>query len=409
MRALLLRPAAQLLRGAAPCRRAAALRACTAAARSFAAAASEEDSLQAWHAALAAAAPPRRLLLPRGHPDGSLGCDTVALLGDALLRAAVLRALGAGDEARHGRRLADWSNDVSAAVCNATLSAFADAALAPSVAAADLAVLPQHGRATALEAAAAHVHAFAGDAPLDALACALLRRVASAGGVCNWKGLLLECGGAVEASASADGAGFVAVARLGRVSATSDAWPTKLAAETQAAQAALQAAGLGSAQERATADEADARAAMTHAASIASATLGAVAVPAARDLLFRPLTVNAQSLAQARVEGRAWFRRGVEKDTFQRMLGAPLALPHAVRAVHAWGGSFAGQGTDAGDTDADFPPSLSLAVMAVTLASGQQRWFLSGAQPSQNKAKNAVARLAALELALLDAAAEDAE
>lgn len=67
-----------------------------------------------------------------------------------------------------------------------------------AVTASDLRLLPQHGRATAVEAAAAAVHSREGSAPLAPLARYLLASAkASALMGANWKGRLLERGGTV--------------------------------------------------------------------------------------------------------------------------------------------------------------------------------------------------------------------
>jgi hypothetical protein len=399
-------------------------------ARSAGAAASAADADEArvalaeWHAALAAAQPPRRLLLPQGHPDGSLSCDTLALLGDALLKVSALRVLGCADEARHGRHLNEYTADVAGALCNATLCDAAVTVLVPpgdagGVAGAplnahDLTSLPRHGRATSVEAAVALVHAAHGAAPVDGLARVLLRRVAAAGGVTNWKGLLLELGGALSVASAAGGgtaSGFVATATVRGVAATSDAWPSKLAAESQAAQAAMRAAGLGSAAERTVASAEDAKQAMRAASNLARSSLGLIDVSADEKLQFRPVAMTEQSVARASEAGAAWFLRGAQKDTFHRMMGAPLALPRIVHSVRTWVAT-----TRGGD---------EFAVMSVTharaLGSGgddqcaeqeaeqghgavQQRWFFAGPQPSTTKAKVSVARVAVHALRLVEAA-----
>jgi hypothetical protein len=379
-------------------------------ARSAGAAAGAADAddaaaaLAEWHAALAAAQPPRRFLLPQGHPDGSLSCDTFALLGDALLKASVLRVLGCADEARHGRHLNDYNADVNAALCNATLC---DAAVTALIAhgvplqAHDLTALPRHGRATSVEAAAALVHAARGAAPVDSLARVLLHRVAAAGGVTNWKGLVLEAGGALSVERGA-GSSFVATATVRGVAATSDGWPSKLAAETQAAQAVMRAAGLSNAVERKAVSEEDAKQAMREAANLARSSLGVIDVSADERLQFRPVSMTEQSVARAREEGAAWFLRGVQKDTFTRLMAAPLALPRVVKTVRAWVAT-----TRSGDV-------FALMTVTHTLGGGgeteaQQRWFFAGPQPSATQAKVSVARVAVHALRLVEEAQQQEE
>jgi len=53
--------------------------------------------LAAWHESLSTVQAPRSLRLPASHPDGSHGCTLLALLGDSLLRTAVLSRLMASE------------------------------------------------------------------------------------------------------------------------------------------------------------------------------------------------------------------------------------------------------------------------------------------------------------------------
>ncbi len=128
--------------------------------------------------------------------------DNLALVGDAMLRAAVLQVLGAGDvaAARAGRlSKGALTTRASNALTNAHLAAAAAPALlgAGVLSAADLAAVPSdHARATALEAAVAAVAAGGGAAAVACLARALVAAAPAAPDV-PAKTALLEAGGAV--------------------------------------------------------------------------------------------------------------------------------------------------------------------------------------------------------------------
>ncbi len=358
-------------------------------------------ALQPWHDALVAAAPPRRLLLPKGHPDGSDTCDAVALLGDSYLKTAMLTQLGAGDLAATGtERVKRLTATVSQQVSNEVLAQRAPAALlVPGVplSAADLEYLPTHGRATTVEAAIALVQAHAGTAPIHCLVKELL--LAPSAARTNWKGILLELGGgAAVTSAPGPNGGFVATATLNGVQTSSDEWPSKKAAEAAAAEAALRAANLATDEQRREHELASGEAAMAAAAQQAGAQVQADWLLAAHDVEFKPVTMPSAALRSA-AEGPAWFARGIggAGTAFQRMLGAPRALPTHVSGVHAW---VANVGGGSGE--------LVLGLMAVTLPDRTQRWFVSpGCAPSMTKARESVSLAAAHGLRLLERAVEE--
>ena len=132
------------------------------------------DALRPWHDALASVTPTRRLLLPRGHPEGSVDCDVLALLGDSVLKTALMTALGVGSAAGSTSDvIGALTSRVSSRVSNATLAGHAPAALVtPGVPLTpdDLSYLPEHGRATCVEAAVALVYRKHGVDPVVVLA-----------------------------------------------------------------------------------------------------------------------------------------------------------------------------------------------------------------------------------------------
>jgi len=354
------------------------------------------SELSEWHTALLACSPPRHLLLPRGHPEGSEACELLALLGDSYLKTSILTELGVGRLDSSARlSVAGLTRDVSSVASNAVLAAHAASALLPPgspLTSADLECLSQHSLGTAVEAAIYHVHTHAGSEPLRCLVRLLLQP----GRVENWKGLLLEAGGSVVCAAG--NAGFVATASLpDGHTARSGEWPSKRGAEQAAAEEVLRAAGLDSAASRR-----EAAAERTREAWAAHLKSG-VQVQAdwllSHPLAFQAITMPVAALRAASEGTQAqrlkWFIRGMEKGSasaFQRMLGAPSCLS-SVLAVHAWGAA-TGEGEE----------TSALALMSVTLNDGQ-RWFASpGAQRSITQAREQVSKCAAVELCLIETA-----
>lgn len=140
----------------------------------------DANALAPWHEALAAAAPGRAALLPRGYRGGSVAANTAALLGDTLLLAAVFEALL---EASPAATPAELVAQAQLAVSNATLADAANELLPPSIGVSDaeLAALPVHERGTVVEAAAAAVWRATGSLrPLRAAAALMLRTAALA-------------------------------------------------------------------------------------------------------------------------------------------------------------------------------------------------------------------------------------
>ena len=135
--------------------------------------------LEAWHAALDAVSPPPQLLVPvlGGRDIGAARRrQRLALLGDALVKVAVLRLLGLAD-AKRAVPVQDIISACACSVSNSSLSAIAEPALvrgSTAVSTDVLRALSQHSRATAVEAAVALVHAACGDAPIESLAGRLL-------------------------------------------------------------------------------------------------------------------------------------------------------------------------------------------------------------------------------------------
>jgi len=260
-----------------------------------------------------------------------------------------------------------------------------------------LRVLPTHGLGTTLEAAAALVHdSNPPELAQAALSCVAETLLAAASKLSNWKGILLEQGGRVESSSvgTIHSPAFTAQAWLGEHAVTADTWPTKSAAEAHAAQMVLELAGLGSDEARV-----EAREAATMAALRSQATANAAAVDASRamvgteaPLIFSPFVLPPQAIAGARSDGLPWFVRGLAKEPYPRLLGAPILFADRVAGVQCWTSALADEG---GGT------VLSLCVIAVTLPDGTRRWFWSGPHASNTSARSAAAReaIAALGLA----------
>jgi len=314
-------------------------------------------------------------------------CDLAALLGDSVLKTALLTSLGIGNGSDGGdmNTVGVITRRVSSRVSNQVLSTHAVTALVCQgvpLAAADLLYLPEHGRATCVEAAVALVYRSAGIDPVLVLARELLMAHSAPTDV-NWKGLLLEHGGTV--TSGPGGGGFVASARVHGMTATSEAWPSKKAAETAAAAAVMDIAGLATEEQRDAVKMKAATEAMAEAAFVAGAQVKAAWLQSAPDVHFVPATMPAASFTKAS-EGPSWFRDGVKQkgSRLQRMLGAHIALPGVVSAVYAWTAAV-GKSTSPDE-------SLHLGLMVVTLPDETQRWFVSSAlQPSQTKAAEAVA------------------
>jgi dsRNA-specific ribonuclease len=361
-------------------------------------------ALLPWHAALAACTAPRRLRLPRGHIDGSEACEKLALLGDSLLHTCALRQLGLSATVEQQLTPGAITSRVSNALSNRTMAGCAESLLvlppslnAEYVSANDLRVTPTHGLGTTLEAAAALVHdSNPPEVAQAALSCVAKTLLAAASTLSNWKGVLLEQGGRVESTSvgTVHAPAFTAQAWLGEHVVTADAWPNKGAAEAHAAQMALELAGLGSEEARA-----GAREAATMAALRSQAAANAAAVDASRamvgtevPLTFTPFVLPAQAIAGARSEGMPWFTRGLAKEPFPRLLGAPVLFADRVAGVQCWQSSLSGE--DGGTV-------LGLAVIAVTLPDGTRRWVWSGPHASNSAARSAAAReaIAALGLA----------
>lgn len=129
------------------------------------------ESLLKWHSALRKVAPPRKLLLPE--PLGSAECDKLAILGDCLLKSAVVEDLFLLPFHTPGS-ITCYSSHV---LSNAVLSEEADKLLVISgidVSSEDLKTLSVHDRATCVEAAVAAVRNVLGTEPILFLARVLL-------------------------------------------------------------------------------------------------------------------------------------------------------------------------------------------------------------------------------------------
>ena len=201
-----------------------------------------------WRRALQETAPPRHSLLPKGHPDGTKACTIQALLGDVFIKTAVLKEMGVSTYVSPDTILheGDITSRVSEIVSNKVFSDhIMDILVVPGVDVSemDLELLPTHGRGTAVESAVAMVYEEKGEEPIRALAKELIQRTKQSR---NWKGILLQLGGTVQTETN-DGAdangGFVATARFGDHEARSDVWPSKVAAEQDAAEEVLHQSG----------------------------------------------------------------------------------------------------------------------------------------------------------------------
>lgn len=170
------------------------------------------DELSVWHKALAKSVPqeePLKFLLPTEHREGSHKAAVFALLGDALLKCAVLRELAfdeAGDVKR-GAHVGEITPQSWAALSNKTLSAVAVEVLVfpgGAVQEEEHLKLSPHNRATAVEAAVALVHRAEGDVPIACLARYLLRlpEVVNAK---DWLSILNQSKGTTTAAKDDDG------------------------------------------------------------------------------------------------------------------------------------------------------------------------------------------------------------
>lgn len=202
-----------------------------------------KEGLELWHCALAATNPPRHLLLPKGHPDGSQSCEIQALLGDSFIKTAVLRELGVMVYSKsRDLQEGEITSKLSQAISNSVFSqAAVDILVTPGVdiSAEDIEILPTHGRGTAVESAVAMVYEREGELPIQSLAKELILRSSQ---LHNWKGYLLQMGG--EVAGFPKKGGFSAVAKINGSSMKSSTWPTKLSAEQDAAERVCRSAGL---------------------------------------------------------------------------------------------------------------------------------------------------------------------
>ena len=185
-------------------------------------------------------------LLPAEAPRGSHAADTAALVGDALLKAAIYQELGAGS-GDESLRVGTLTRRAAPALSNALLASSALKLLCKSEGAPlrpdDILRLGEHGRATAVEAAVYAVTVSGGDAGAAAvrdLAHALLEWSAH---MRDSKGLLIEEGGTVlvREEIVPDGAArFTATASLSGTTAQSRGYfASRRAAEADAAEVLL--------------------------------------------------------------------------------------------------------------------------------------------------------------------------
>lgn len=208
-------------------------------------------ALKLWHEALSSVAPPRHLLLPKGHPDGSQACAIQALLGDSLIKTAVLREMGVKLHPAPELNEGGITERLSQAISNKVFSGAAvDILVTPGVdiSAQDIEILPTHGRGTAVESAVAMVYERKGEDPVRELARELINRSKQSR---DWKSYLLDMGGTVtsEAVGPTTSQGFVARAELHGYRSKTAAWPSKLSAEQDAAEDVCHQAGLVSSKE----------------------------------------------------------------------------------------------------------------------------------------------------------------
>jgi hypothetical protein len=214
-------------------------------------------ALLPWHTALAACKAPRSLRLPPVHADGSYGTAVRALLGDSLLRTAVLRSMLAEEPPlRQATRLSAHrlAKRCEQSVSNALLADHAHSLLCPSayLSPADLRFLEPHTHATAgcVEAALALVHDEAGPEGERIAAALAAELLCLANEASLSTGLLLELGGRVEVS-EAEGGGFLGRAVLHNkgvthapATATGEVQPCRPSARNKAARALLEEVGI---------------------------------------------------------------------------------------------------------------------------------------------------------------------
>lgn len=340
----------------------------------------------------------------------------MALLGDSLLKTAVLTELGVGKDTRSELALitagpGEITSRASQVLSNQTLSNLAETILlVPSVniKISDIELMPVHGRATCVEAAVALVsQADGGPDAVRALARFILMSPLATPAIANPKGVLLDFGGRVESRAGECG-GFIANAWLPGIAEPGiegGEWPSRSAAEAAASEAALTFAGMASQEARVAARRAAGVAALELASRQAGAQVQAT-WHLQREILFNPITVTAAALTGAsQKDGASWLIRGLVKrgDAFQRLMGAPLALPMHFTAVHGWMATVRSPAD--GEDGRDEKNNMFLAILGVSRTDGTQRWFISpGASETQSKVRESVGTLAAHSLGLLDLA-----
>ena len=171
--------------------------------------ASTPADLSPWHNALHRLAPETlRACLPLPHPEGGNWANEEALLGDALLKVALYRALGlgetsAGQSRRQSLDKGRLHDHAASALSNTRLSACAATLLVGPglLSESDLQALPsEHTRGTCVEAAASAVGTLGGaeaDRALGCVAKLLLAEPIVSDAQIHPKTLLIEQGGSV--------------------------------------------------------------------------------------------------------------------------------------------------------------------------------------------------------------------
>lgn len=247
-----------------------------------------------WLAALAQARPSAWLLAPGRGAAGLLARQRLAQLGDALLKASAFRVLGAADLATLDGP-ASLQRRCDAALSNRLLSLHADTLLAHALSASPYGSASAHGRATAVEAAAALVYESGRREAVDALAAVMLHAAAAAE-----EEKAVRDGGVASAGAS----------DARRTALAASEWVLRAVARRCDAEAKAEASASGPGQALAAVGDgvasASAAAAATTAAAAAAragAALRAASVPA-RERPGRALAANGGCRAASRLQAR---------------------------------------------------------------------------------------------------------
>ena len=367
------------------------------------------QDLHLWYAALSKITAPRKHWLPRGHPEGSRESDSLAMYGDALLKAAALKALGTSYTPSYSEESipnrGELTSRLGSILSNANLAKYSATLLFPpspytsKLKSNDLKVLSTHGIGTVVETAIALVYAQSGPDPIDCLADFLVYKTEQ---IKNWKGQLLELGGTINTVDHLDG-GFLATASVFNFEAKAASMSSKREAEMEAARLVLCKVD-GAASE----------------SSFSSEPIEAPEGPSFEEAITTSMPYNlpfqrhvfcvepARSLIidQIKNEGVSWFLNKTVSKALYRLFGAPILFPEIVKHVCAWTCALENSDDDSGADEFKLGATY-FALLAVILKEGDTtRWFFSGPSESLKAAEKTAALSAIEDLNLIPVARE---